>query len=113
MCSSKCRDEALLAVGSGLAVEGLEVVLDGVGGQVQAPGDLLDGTGLEEKVHHVELARGEPVAGCKTTATRSPPSRQAARQSQRPDRVRIRASWSARAPCWLRAAATASSTTYG
>ena len=55
---SKRCDEFLLAVGSGLAVEGLEVVVDGVGGQSQAPRDLFDGTGLLEKVQHVELAGG-------------------------------------------------------
>ena len=63
MCLSERCNEFLVAVGAGLAVEGLEVVLDGVGRQVQAPRDLLDGMTLEEKVQDVELAGGELVPG--------------------------------------------------
>lgn len=31
------------------------MILDGMGGQFQAPRDLLDGMSLQEKVQHVEL----------------------------------------------------------
>ena len=52
-----------MTIDSGFAVEGLEVILDGVGGQSQAPRDLLDEMALEEKVQDVLLAWGEIVPG--------------------------------------------------
>ena len=60
---SKCGNEFLVTVGSDFAVEGLEVILDGVGGQSQPSCDLLDEVALEEKAQDVHLAGGEIVPG--------------------------------------------------
>jgi len=60
---SKCGNELLVAIDSGFAIEDLQVILDGVGGQSQAPRDLLDEVTLEEKVQYVHLAGGEIVPG--------------------------------------------------
>ena len=57
---SKRCDEFLLAICPGLAVEGLEVVLDSMGGQFQAPCDLLDGMSLDEETQYVELGGVNP-----------------------------------------------------
>src|SRR5262249_43196880 len=55
--------EFLVTIDSSFTVEGLEVILNGVRGQSQAPRDLLDGVTLEEKVQDVLLAAGEIVPG--------------------------------------------------
>jgi hypothetical protein len=62
-CLSESGNEFSLAVGSGLPIEDFEVVLDRVWGQLKAPRYLFDGISLEEKVHNVELARGQLVPG--------------------------------------------------
>ena len=62
-CLAKCGQKFLLAVGSGLTVEGFKVILDGVRGQLKAPRDLLDGVSLEEEAQLVDLPRGEVVPG--------------------------------------------------
>ena len=45
------------------AEDGLEVILDGVGADVQATGDLSGGVAGEDAPHDVLLAAGQPVSG--------------------------------------------------
>jgi len=60
---SKPGNEFLVTIGSGFAVEGLEVILNGVRGQSQAPRDLFDEATLEQKMQYIYLAGGEIVPG--------------------------------------------------